>query len=393
MRVPEAIVEILKREGVEFIIGYPVNPVLEAAAQADIRPIIVRQERTGIHMADAFSRLNSGRKIGVFAMQSGPGTENAFGAVAQAYSESVPIIVIPGGYARHLTNIFPNFNAFVNYRNVTKWCEQVTVAGAVVEAMRRAFTQVRNGRPGPALIEIPGDVFREEIAEPLDYTPTYSVRSAPDPRDVDRAAEALLAAERPVIYAGQGVHYARAWDELRGLAELLEAPVTTSLEGKSAFPENHPLALGSGGRSLPGPVHQHMQDADLIFGVGCSFSRTGFGIQMPAGKTYVHATVDPIDLNKDVPAKHALIGDAALTLQSLTEAVHERINGRPRDRREAVVAQIRTQRAAWMQRWLPRLTATETPLSPYRVIWDLLHTVDVATTINTHDAGSPRDQL
>jgi thiamine pyrophosphate-dependent acetolactate synthase large subunit-like protein len=393
MRVPEAIVEILKREGVEFIIGYPVNPVLEAAAQADIRPIIVRQERTGIHMADAFSRLNSGRKIGVFAMQSGPGTENAFGAVAQAYSESVPIIVIPGGYARHLTNIFPNFNAFVNYRNVTKWCEQVTVPGAVVEAMRRAFTQVRNGRPGPALIEIPGDVFREEIAEPLDYTPTYSVRSAPDPRDVDRAAEALLAAERPVIYAGQGVHYARAWDELRGLAELLEAPVTTSLEGKSAFPENHPLSLGSGGRSLPGPVHQHMQDADLIFGVGCSFSRTGFGIQMPAGKTYVHATVDPIDLNKDIPAKHALIGDAALTLQSLTEAVRERTNGGSRDRREAVVAQIKTQRDAWMQRWLPRLTANETPLSPYRVIWDLLHTVDVPNTVITHDAGSPRDQL
>jgi len=393
MRVPEAIVEILKREGVEFIIGYPVNPVLEAAAQADIRPIIVRQERTGIHMADAFSRLNSGRKIGVFAMQSGPGTENAFGAVAQAYSESVPIIVIPGGYARHLTNIFPNFNAFVNYRNVTKWCEQVTVPGAVVEAMRRAFTQVRNGRPGPALIEIPGDVFREEIAEPLDYTPTYSVRSAPDPRDVDRAAEALLAAERPVIYAGQGVHYARAWDELRGLAELLEAPVTTSLEGKSAFPENHPLSLGSGGRSLPGPVHQHMQDADLIFGVGCSFSRTGFGIQMPAGKTYVHATVDPIDLNKDIPAKHALIGDAALTLQSLTEAVRERTNGGSRDRREAVVAQIKTQRDAWMQRWLPRLTAKETPLSPYRVIWDLLHTVDVPNTVITHDAGSPRDQL
>src|SRR5687768_15850545 len=99
MKVPEAIVEVLKREGVEFILSYPVNPVLEASAAAGIRPIIVRQERTGIHMADAYSRLNSGERIGVFAMQHGPGTENAFGGVAQAFSESVPMVVIPGGYA------------------------------------------------------------------------------------------------------------------------------------------------------------------------------------------------------------------------------------------------------------------------------------------------------
>src|ERR1044071_2843058 len=117
MKVADAVAEILKREGTEFLVAYPVNPIIEAAAGADIRPIIVRQERTGIHMADAYSRMNSGDRIGVFAMQRGPGTENAFGAVAQAYSEAVPIVVFPGGYARHLTNIFPNFNAFVNYRN------------------------------------------------------------------------------------------------------------------------------------------------------------------------------------------------------------------------------------------------------------------------------------
>ena len=393
MRVPDVIAEILKREGVEFIVGYPVNPVLEAAAKIDIRPIIVRQERTGIHMADAFSRLTSGGKIGVFAMQSGPGTENSFGAVAQAYSESVPIIVIPGGYARNLTNVFPNFNAFLNYQHVTKWCEQVTVPSAVTEAMRRAFTQVRNGRPGPALIEIPGDIFREDIPEPIDYTPVQSLRVGPDLQDVARVAEALIAAERPVIYAGQGVHYAKAWGELRELAELLEAPVTTSLEGKSAFPEDHPLSLGSGGRALPAAVYQHLQDADTIFGVGCSFGRTGFGIQFPAGKTYIHATLDPTDLNKDIPAAHAVIGDAQLTLQALNAEIKERLHGQPRGRYEGVVSRIQAQREPWLQAWLPKLTSNETPLSPYRVIWDLLHTVDVANTVITHDAGSPRDQL
>src|SRR5205807_9506850 len=97
-------------------------------------------------------------------------------------------------------------------------------------------------------------------------------------------AAALVAAERPVVYAGQGVHYARAWDALRQLAELLEVPVTTSLEGKSAFPEDHPLSLGSGGRSMPGPVHEFLRDSDVILGVGCSFSTTSFGVRMPEGK-------------------------------------------------------------------------------------------------------------
>jgi acetolactate synthase-1/2/3 large subunit len=393
MRVANAIAEVLKREGVEFIVAYPVNPLIEAAAEIDIRTIIVRQERTGIHMADALSRLNSGKKVGVFCMQAGPGTENSFGAVAQAYSESVPLVVIPAGYARNLTDVFPNFNASLNYRNVTKWCEQVTTGGAVVEAMRRAFTQARNGRPGPCLVEIPADIYREEVAEPIDYTPTFRARTGPDLQAVDEVARVLIEAERPVLYAGQGVHYAEAWDELKELVELLEIPTTTSLEGKSAFPEDHPLSLGSGGRAMPGQVHQHLLDADVIFGVGCSFSRTSFGIQFPAGKTYVHATLDPLDLNKDVPARYALIGDAKLTLAALVEAVSERLGGRPRGRREEVVSRIRTQRDTWMQRWLPKLTDNTSPLSPYRVLWDLQHTVDVANTIITHDAGSPRDQL
>ncbi len=393
MKVPQAIVEVLKREGAEFIIGYPVNPILEAAAAADLRPIIVRQERTGIHMADAYSRLTSGTKVGVFTMQHGPGTENAFGGVAQAYSESVPMVVLPGGYARNLTNVFPNFNAALNYRNVTKWCEQVTVASSVVEALRRAFTQARNGRPGPALIEIPADIYREEVPDPIDYVPTSRVRSGPDPRDVDEVARVLVEAERPVIYAGQGVHYARAWAELRQLAELLEIPVTTSLEGKSAFPEDHPLSLGSGGRSMPGSVHRPMQDADVIFGIGCSFSRTSFGIQMPAGKTYIHSTIDPTDLNKDVPAQYALIGDAQLVLQALYQAASERLGGQPRGRIQEIAARIESQKREWMQQWLPKLTSEQSPLLPYRVIWELIHTVDVENTIITHDAGSPRDQL
>jgi thiamine pyrophosphate-dependent acetolactate synthase large subunit-like protein len=393
MKAAAAIAEILKREGTSFLIGYPVNTIIEAAAEADIRTIIVRQERVGLHMADAVSRVTSGEKIGVFAMQHGPGAENSFGGVAQAYGDSSPIVVLPGGFPRRLTNIQPNFNSALNYRHVTKWCEQVTLAGEIPNVMRRAFTQVKNGRPRPVLVEVPVDVFQEDVAEPLIYRPALRTRTGPDPAAVAEVARVLVEAERPVIYAGQGVHYARAWSALRELAELLESPVTTSLQGKSAFPENHPLSLGAGGRSISKQLHHFLTNADVIFGIGCSFTITNYGVAMPKGKVMIQSTVDPADLAKDIPIHHALIGDAGLTLEALVAEVRERLGKRPRGRLAAVTQQIASLKAEWLQQWLPRLTSTAAPLSPYRVIWDLLHTVDVANTIITHDAGSPRDQL
>jgi len=162
VRVADVVAEILKREGVELIIGYPVNDVLEAAARADIRTVIVRQERVGIHMADAMSRVTSGQRIGVFAMQHGPGTENAFGAVAQAYADSVPVLLLPEGYPRPIMNLPPNFSALLNFREIAKWVEQVVLPSEVPNALRRAWTQLKNGRPRPVVIELPRD--------PVSYT-------------------------------------------------------------------------------------------------------------------------------------------------------------------------------------------------------------------------------
>ena len=391
MQVTQAIAEILKQEGVKFIIGYPVNPIIEAAAIADIRTIIVRQERVGLHMADAVSRLSSGDDIGVFVMQHGPGAENAFGGVAQAYSESVPLLVIPAGYQRRLAHYYPNFNSTLNMQHVTKSAEPVTMGKALPEVMRRAFWQLRNGRGGPVLVEVPLDVFREDVGD-FNYVPSYKARSTPDPVSVNEVAAVLASAERPVIYAGQGVHYAKAWDALKTLAETWQIPVTTSLEGKSAFPEDHPLALGSGGRAIPKPVHEFLQDADVILGIGCSFALTAFGVQMPKGKTIIHATLDAKDLNKDVPAQHVLLGDAKLTLESLNTA----LEGHPKDAvvaRADVPAQIAAIKADWLETWMPKLTSNAAPISPYRVIWELKQRVDPENTVITHDAGSPRDQL
>ncbi len=393
MKAVRAIAEILKREGVTFITGFPLNPIIDAAAEANIRPIIVRQERIGAHMADGFSRISSGRRVGVFVMQVGPGCENAFGGVAQAYADSVPIVVLPSGYARDRADLPPNFKSSLNYRHITKWVEQVTLAAVVPDAMRRAFTQVRNGRPRPVLVEFPMDLLDEDVPEPLDYVPTYAIRTAPDPQGVVEVAQVLRQALRPVIYAGQGIHYAQAWSELRGLAEMLSAPVVTSLQGKSAFPENHPLSLGCGGRTMPAMVPHFLGRSDVIIGVGCSFARTAFGVPMPSGKVIVHATLDPADLNKDVRADHALLGDAKLALKALLAGLGSRPDARWHDRMPGVVEEIASVKAQWLAEWMPKLTSAEVPLTPYRVIWDLMHTVDRENTIITHDAGGPRDQL
>ena len=261
----------------------------------------------------------------------------------------------------------------------------------IPNVMRRAFSRLRNGRGGPVLVEIPHDIWDEEVPEPLDYRPVLSTRSGPDPEAVEAAVEMLVAASRPVIYAGQGVHYARAWPQLRALAERLGIPVCTSLEGKSAFPENHALALGSGGAAIPMTVRHFLDAADLVFGVGCSFTETPFGVQMPKGKRAIHATLDPDHVNKDYEAEVALLGDAALTLDAVLDRLDRR-NVRPRPW-TSVADEIAGVRAAWLRQWLPKLTSGETPLNPYRVLWDLQRTVDVANTIITHDAGSPRDQL
>lgn len=168
--------------------------------------------------------------------------------------------------------------------------------------------------------------------------------------------------------------------------------MTSSLAGKSAFPENHDLALGVGGRSMPAPVHHFLQKSDLIFGIGCSFTDTNYGVTMPDGKKIIHATLDPNDVNKDVIAEDALIGDAGLTLDALNDAVSDRLKSTKRSF-TAVKAEIEEYRQPWLEQWSKKLKSNDAPLSPYRVIWDLANTVDRANTIITHDAGSPRDQL
>ena len=393
MKTIDAISEILKREGVEYLSCFPTTPVIEAAAVAGIRPIICRQERVGVGIADGYSRVTNGEKMGVFAMQYGPGAENAYSGVATAYSDSTPMLLLPLGHPRERQGILPHFNSMTNYSGVTKYIEQVNAADRTSQVMRRAFAALRQGRSGPVLVEIPADIALEDVSEEdFFYQPSRQVAAQGDPRDIETAAWALCQASRPVIHAGQGVLYAQATDELVELAELLKAPVMTTLLGKSAFPEIHPLALGSGSGSMSRPVFHFVSNSDLIFGIGSSFTKHGMSMNLPPGKTLIQATNDPRDINKDYNVNYPIVGDAKLVLRQMIEACKEIVGSR-RQGDDSVANEIKTQRDAWLADWEHKLGNNDAPINPYRVIRDFMQTIPPEDAIVTHDSGSPRDQI
>jgi len=394
MRVLDSIAAILKKEGVDFLSCYPTTHLIESVATVGIRPLICRQERVGVGIADGFSRVNGGERVGVFAMQYGPGAENAFSGVATAHADSVPMLLLPLANARAQAQVFPLFDSARAYAAVTKSLETLILPSQTAEVMRRAFAALRAGRPGPVMVEIPADVATEEAGEvAASYRPPKGAKAAADPRDVEAAARALLEAEHPVIYAGQGVLYAGAMAELLELAELLQLPVLTSLEGKSAFPEDHPLSLGTASALITGHGLHFMRGADLVFAVGASLTRHGMATNIPAGKAIIHATNDPRDLDKNYPADYPVLGDAKLVLRQFIEAAKDLAGGRKRGEDGAVAAEIERVRERWLAEWLPKLTSDEVPITPYRVIWEFMRAVNPAEAIVTHDSGSPRDQL
>ncbi len=389
----DVIARILKQEGVDFMGVIPMNTLEEAGAVHGVRPMIFRQERVGVNLADGYSRVTNGRGVGVFSMQAGPGAENAFAGVAQAYADSVPILLLPASAPRVRAGVHPTFSPSQSYSEVTKWSEQINMIERIPEMMRRAFTQVRTGRPGPVLLEIPSDVLRGEFPdEAAAYTPVTPRVSAGDPGDVKEAARLLLSAERPVIQAGQGVLYAEAWDELRELAELTLTPVMTTMAGKSAFPEDHPLSLGTRSGTTTGPVVHFLDKADLVFGIGCSFTRIHYGADRFDSKVIVHCTNSLDDVNKDYDPDHAVVGDAKLVLSQLIEEIKLQLGSASRVEHSGVATEVAAVRKEWMKDWLPLLTSDEVPINPYRVIWDLQNTIDRKNAIVTHDSGSPRDE-
>jgi len=394
MNGADLIAEILKREGTDFLACYPRNDLIDACAKIDIQPILCRQERIGVGMADGYSRIRRGKQNGVFAAQHGPGIENAFAGVAQAYSENVPMLVIPAGFAGPRQAVHPSFRAAEVYRPVTKHAEMAHTVQSLPDVMRRAYQAMRSGKGGPVLVEVPNNVFAAEFEGNLNYIPVPVQRAAPDPAAVKEASKMLLAAQHPVLWAGQGVHYAEASDRLATLAELLPAPVVCTNPGKSAIADSHPLALGGSTRSQSKGYAHFMARADLVLVLGSSLTRTSFGPGIPSGKAIIHSTNEPADINKDYVVDLAMVGDAGLVLDALIEEVGRQkiVSAGNNAALTTLTDEIAAVKKEWLEEWAEHLNSDEVPINQYRVLNEIMRLVDRDNAIVTHDSGSPREQ-
>jgi acetolactate synthase-1/2/3 large subunit len=380
---------ILKTEGVPWVSCYPTNHVNNALGEEGVPILMMGEERFAVAVADGFSRVTCGKQIGVctvMANLNAAGIQMAYGAIAQAWEDSSPLLVVAEGVGQGASR-HTHYDMAEAFRSVTKWVGKVDRADLVPDYVRRAYTHLRSGRPGPVLLIIPRDLGEYDEAE-HPYTPVKGWRSGPDPDDVRDAVKALLAAKRPLLYVGEGVLYADATPELLQFAELAQAPVLTTLKAKSAFPESHPLSVGVRGSH----AEHFLRGCDLLFSVGSSLfpNRFSHAVPDPAGKTIVQCTVDTLDINRSYETRHAVIGDAKLTLRALASELSARAGGRRQD--PAVLGEIRAARAEFQAKFRPWLESTETPINPYRVFGDLMKVLDPQRSFLTADSGNTRDQ-
>lgn len=391
MKGIDALTRILELEGTKQVFTFPDDPLATPCGDIGIKPYLAKTERGAIAMADVYTRMKNGSEVGVCSVMGGGGIENSFTGIAQAWEDLVPILLVTGGPNTKTTGLRGNrIDLESCYGKITKWVSSINYPQRVQEFMRIAYTYLRTGRRSPVVLELPGDVAEGEFEDDqFNYAPVKGWKPAGDPKDVKMAVRALLAAENPLIYVGQGVFWADACEELIKFTELVQAPVTCTLVGKSAFPENHPLSIGF----IRGdPVIHFMEKADLIFSIGSGLNQdTTMSPKIPSGKKVVQISIDEMDLNKGYPVDLAIMGDAKLVLNQLI-AETKRQNG-IKEKNEELMHEIKREKESWMKQLMPYATSDEAPINPYRVIWDLMNTIDRENSILTHDAGSPRDQV
>ncbi|MBU92227.1 MAG: hypothetical protein CML88_01695 [Rhodobiaceae bacterium] len=394
MKVLDAIITVLKKEGLECLNCFPTTPIIEAAATQDIKPIVCRQERVGLGIADAYSRVTNGKKLSAFAMQYGPGAENAYPGVATAFSDSTPLLVLPLGHPLDRDGVFPMFSSLKSYESITKSIEQITTPSKSIDVLRRAISSMKNGRPGPSMVEIPEDILNQDVDDSRvqNYKKIQSARSMASSEEISNISKIILSAKNPIIIAGAGVLYSEATKELAEFAELLQIPVMTTMEGKSSISErNHPLALGSGSGVMSDPVVHFMKKSDVVIALGTSLTRHPMVTTIPPGKIIIHNTNDPKDLYKSYDIDYPVLGDTKLVLEQLIESCRDYLSGKII--RNDVPEEIFDVRKQYLENWSKYLDSKDKPISPYRVISEFMKNIDPKDAIVTHDAGSPRYQI
>jgi thiamine pyrophosphate-dependent acetolactate synthase large subunit-like protein len=387
----DAVARALTAEGVKQVFIFPATMLANGLAQAGIRTVLVRQERVAGNMADGVSRSTNARQIGTWAVQALAGSENSFAGNAHSFTDSTPTLYLPGHPGIDRIDETPTFDSMSSYRSTLKFGAKVYYTNQMLYKLRQAFAALRSGRPGPVMLELLEDASLGEFTAADSYRPVPRVRAAADAGAVREAADRLLNANEPFIWAGHGVLYAEASAELREVAELLGAPVMTTLQGKSAFPEGHELAAGVGGYAQTAMVQHFLEASDVLLVVGSSLSHTDFTPLVPDGKVIIHATNDAADLNKAYFTEVPIQADARLFLAQLADELRGRIGKDRTEHRSRTAATIARLKTAWRSEFEGLFSDASSPINGYRMFRELWACLDPNETMITHESGAVRD--
>jgi acetolactate synthase-1/2/3 large subunit len=394
----------LEKEGVNYITGFSgggLNPLWPALRTSEVvQAFAARHERLGVEIADGYARATG--RVGVAMAGTGPGATNTLTGIAGCFADNIPVLLLMGQHP--LRNLGKEWQQEISssiFDTVVKWKGTCTRVDEIPGIMRRAFTALRSGSPGPVVIEMPQDVLNAEADDAvLEYLPVGpGQKPAPNRQDIERAADLLVQANYPILNLGGGVLSADATAEAKELAEMLSMPVATTLMGKSAFPEDHDLALGLGvyprSKFATGPALQINRKADVVLAVGNSFRMPNGtdGRPIPSDVKLIHVNADPADLNKTYLADLPIMADAKLALGDLVAAVRDRLGQGRGGLKPQVTDEIKRARDKWLGEWMPIFTDDSTPTNGYRVVYDLMRTVDLDKTVALHDAGGSRGYI
>ncbi|MFN2520243.1 MAG: biosynthetic-type acetolactate synthase large subunit [Candidatus Limnocylindria bacterium] len=317
----------LEHAGADVVFGYPGGaclPVYDALPDHPrIHHVLVRHEQGAAHMADGYARATG--RVGVCMATSGPGATNLVTGLACAYMDSVPVVAITGQVATPLMgrDAFQETDVLGMTGPITKHSYLVRSVEEIEPTIHRAFAVARAGRPGPVLVDIPKDVQLRTLAEDRSPTVAGAGAVAADPRELDRAAEVIGRAQRPVIVAGHGVRLGRAHAQLLALAEWIDAPVVTTLLGIGAFPEDHALSSGMLGMHGSANANRMVNEADVLIGVGLRFDDrvTGKISAFAPAAEIIHVDIDPSQIGKNVPTTVGVVADSAEAMLSLRQRI------------------------------------------------------------------------
>ncbi|MBU0685545.1 MAG: biosynthetic-type acetolactate synthase large subunit [Thermoplasmatota archaeon] len=329
MKGARAAVELLEKQNVQVMFGIPggvLLPFYDELLQSDIRHILVRHEQCAGHMADGYARVS--KKPGVCIATSGPGATNLVTGVATAFMDSSPIVALTGQVATNVlgNDAFQEADSFSLMMPITKHNFRVTDPTVFAETMKKAFLIATTGRYGPVHVDIPVDIFNAEIT---DEQMNKEVRVPKPKRNLAGLLDAiklLEKAERPTIMVGGGVTWSRAGPEITRLAEMLMAPIVTTLMAKGSVPENHPLVLGVCGMHGRQVANYALNNCDVLLAIGTRFSDrvTGKLSEFGAKTKVVHVDIDSSEIGKNVKGRVGLVGDAWTVVNALIAGLQKR---------------------------------------------------------------------